>query len=278
MNPAAPIQRRLIVTADDFGRSASINQAVLRAHREGVLTTASLMVNESAFEDAVDIARQNPNLGVGLHLTLVRGRSTLDAREIPGLVGQQREFSSDPVRAGFRYFAQRQLRSQLHREIDAQFEKFHRTGLKLDHVNGHLNLHLHPTMLRLLATHQKEWRWTRVRRVRDPFWLNAKLASGHWCYRALHGLIFYCLSRRAERVLEGLNVRRTRLDFGLLQNGRVNEDYILKLLPRLPAGDSELYSHPCLEQSRAEFEALVSPAVRAQVDRLGIRLIRCQDL
>src|SRR5712691_8118802 len=60
--------RRLIVNADDFGRSASINQAVIRAHREGILTSASLMLNEQAYEEAVALAREHPQLGVGLHL------------------------------------------------------------------------------------------------------------------------------------------------------------------------------------------------------------------
>src|SRR6266705_6008158 len=71
--------RRLIVNADDFGRSHSINEAVIRAHKEGILTSASLMVNEPAFEEAVELAKANPTLGVGLHLTLLCGHSTLPA-------------------------------------------------------------------------------------------------------------------------------------------------------------------------------------------------------
>src|SRR6266550_4572582 len=96
--------RRLIVNADDFGRSASINQAVIRAHREGILTSASLMVNEPAFEEAVELARANPKLGVGLHLTLICGHSALPADKIPGLVNAQKEFTQSPAQAGFRYF------------------------------------------------------------------------------------------------------------------------------------------------------------------------------
>src|SRR5947208_6113704 len=89
--------RRIIVNADDFGRSHSINQAVIRAHREGILTTASLMVNEEGFEEAVVLARENPKLGVGLHLTLLCGHSALPAEKIPGLVDARRQFSDDPV-------------------------------------------------------------------------------------------------------------------------------------------------------------------------------------
>jgi len=112
---------RLIVNADDFGRSCSINAAVIRAHREGILTTASLMVNEPAFTEAVELAKQNPKLGVGLHLTLLCGHSALRPEQIPGLVNEQREFSDNPGSVGFRYFAKKSLRAQLRIEICEQF-------------------------------------------------------------------------------------------------------------------------------------------------------------
>ena len=109
--------RRLIVNADDFGRSQSINQAVIQAHRDGILTTASLMVGESACDEAIALARQNPRLGVGLHLALSHGRSVLPPEKIPGLVNVRGEFSNRPAATGLRYFTQRELRSQLHDEI-----------------------------------------------------------------------------------------------------------------------------------------------------------------
>src|SRR3954465_7936349 len=144
----APTARRLIVNADDFGRSSSINEAVLRAHSEGILTTASLMVNEPGFEQGVEMARATPRLGVGLHLTLLCGHSALSAREIPGLVSDDHRFSDSPAATGFRYFFNRSLRPQLRAEMRAQFEKFQQTGLTLDHVNGHLHMHLHPIVFR----------------------------------------------------------------------------------------------------------------------------------
>src|SRR5437879_2168041 len=137
MGPAEPV-RRLVVNADDFGRSHSINQAVIRAHREGILTTASLMVNEEASAEAVALARENPRLGVGLHLALLCGHSALPPERIPGLVDEQQRFSDNPVGVGFRYFMRRELPAQLQAEMQAQFERFAATGLSLDHVNGHL--------------------------------------------------------------------------------------------------------------------------------------------
>jgi hopanoid biosynthesis associated protein HpnK len=270
--------RRLIVNADDFGRTASINQAVIRAHREGILTATSLMVNEPACEEAVALARENPNLGVGLHLTLLCGHSALPPEQIPGLVNAKGEFTTNPPGAGFRYFFQRSLREPLRREIHAQFQRFHATGLPLDHVNGHLHLHLHPTVFRILMADAAQLGIKRLRLTFDPLRLNLRLASGHFAYRVLHAAIFHSLSARARPVLAQRGIRHTDAVFGLLQNARVDEDYVNRLLPRLPAGDSELYSHPSLDEFKNEFDALISPRAREQVEKLGIKLIRYQDL
>ena len=270
--------RRLIVNADDFGRSHSINQAVVRAHREGILTSASLMVNEEGFAEAVALARENPRLGIGLHLTLLCGRSAQPPEHIPGLVDEQQRFSDNPVGVGFRYFARRELRAQLQAEIQAQFDKFAATGLPLDHVNGHLHLHLHPTVFSILMEKAQEWKITRFRLTRDPFWLNAKVRPGRWVYCAVHAFIYSILSARARPVLRQKKIKHTARVFGLLQNARVDEDYIRRLLPGLPAGDSELYSHPSLDQFKDELDALLSPRVRTLLQTSSIKLIRYQDL
>ena len=277
MEPPEP-GRRLIVNADDFGRSNSINEAVIRAHQEGILTAASLMVNEPAFNEAVALARQNPRLGVGLHLTLVCGVSTLRPNDIPGLVDDSGAFSDQPVRAGIRYFLNGRLRPFLRREMAAQFQKFQQTGLRLDHVNGHLHIHMHPTVFSILRHHGREWGVKHFRLTRDRFWLNARIASGKWCYRLCHAIIYSLLARHVRPSLKVQRIRHTTSVFGLLQSGRVTESYLMKLLPRMPAGDSELYSHPSLDEFKDEFDALVSPQVRKQTEDCGIRLIRYQDL
>jgi len=270
--------RRLVVNADDFGRSPSINAAVRQAHREGILTTASLMVNEPSCAEAVAIAREEPRLGVGLHLTLLCGKSALPPERIPGLAEASGAFSRDPVRVGFRYFFARELRDQLEREMAAQFERFRATGLPLDHVNGHLHLHLHPVVFDILIQHAHEWGIRRLRLTREPFWLNARLAPGHWLYRVSHYLIYRLLAARARPALRRLGIRHTDRVFGLLQNARVDEAYVAALLEHLPAGDSELYSHPSLDEFRHELDALCSAAVRARIGTGGIRLVRYQDL
>jgi hopanoid biosynthesis associated protein HpnK len=270
--------RRLIVNADDFGRSHAINQAVIRAHREGILTTASLMVNEAAADEAVALAHQCPSLGVGLHLALVSGRSALPPAAIPHLVNNQSQFSRNPAAAGFRYFFSGGCRAGLRDEIAAQFEKFRATALPLDHVNGHLHMHLHPTVFKILCDNAGQWGVRAMRLTREPFLLNARLVSGRWFYRLSHAAIFGLLSAKARPVLARQNIRHTRAVFGMLQTARVDGSYVTKLLPRLPPGDSELYSHPSLDQFKNEFDALVNPSTQALVRQLDIQLIRYQDL
>jgi hypothetical protein len=118
----------------------------------------------------------------------------------------------------------------------------------------------------------------RLRLTFDPFWLNLRLAPGHFFYRALHAIIYHVLSARARTVLERRDIRHTQRVFGLLQNARVDEAFICRLLPSLPPCDSELYSHPSLDEFVNEFQALISPRAREQVEKLGIKLIRYQDL
>ena len=270
--------RRLILNADDFGRSRSINQAVIRAHREGVLTTTSLMVNEPDCAEAVALAKENPRLGVGLHLALLCGRSGLPREKIPGLVNARKEFSDNPARAGAKYFFNRGLREQLRAEIHEQFARFRATGLALDHLNGHLHLHLHPTVFGILMQDAEQLGIQRMRLTREPFWMDVPLARGRRLYRATHAAIFFVLSWLAQSRFRRQNIRHTHRVFGLLENDRVDEAYILKLLAVLPPGDSELYSHPSLDKFRHEFDALISPRVQARLEQHGIQLIRYQDL
>jgi hopanoid biosynthesis associated protein HpnK len=270
--------RRLIVNADDFGRSRSINEAVIRAHREGILTSASLMMNEVACDEAVELARENPRLGVGLHLTLLCGHSAISPSKIPGLVNARGEFSEKPATSGMRYFVNRDLREQLRAEIHEQFKRFGKTGLELDHLNGHLHMHMHPVVFRILMDDWEKLGFRRARLTRDRFWLNARLDRGRWFYRTSHALIYQILTALSRREFLNRGIKHTPNVFGLMQDSHVDEAYITKLLPLLPAGDSELYSHPSLDKFKHEFDALVSPVVKDSVKRLGIELIRYQDL
>lgn len=270
-------RRRLIVTADDFGRSASINKAVFHAHREGILTCASLMVAGEALEEAVEVAKANPKLGVGLHLTLCCGRATLKVDEIPDLVNEDGTLPHSAVAAGLAYYFSKGLRKQLRAEISAQFEKFMGTGLQMDHINGHLHFHLHPAVLPIVLDEAKRCGVTRMRLTR-PVETEWGLGKGRWLYRTSHWHMFRALSKGARAALQGESIRHADQVFGLLEDSRVTEAFLLRLLACLPAGNSELYSHPSVTEFEHEYAALMSPAVKNAVAEQGIELIRYQDL
>jgi hypothetical protein len=118
----------------------------------------------------------------------------------------------------------------------------------------------------------------RMRFTRDCFARSRRMARGRWLYRVSHALIHKWLSSRAREPLRQRGIRHTQITFGLLQDSHVDEEYVLKLLPELPPGDSELYSHPSLDEFKHEFDALVSPRVKEQINQLGIELVRYQDL
>ena len=140
--------RRLIVNADDFGISEAVNEAVIRAFTEGVLTSCSLMVTGEAFEHAVSLAHAHPDLAVGIHLVTVMGRAVLPPAAIPTLVDAAGNFVSNPTKAGLKYYFSPQARSELRQELRAQFDKFAATGLRLSHIDGHLHMHVHPVIFR----------------------------------------------------------------------------------------------------------------------------------
>src|SRR5262245_21528684 len=139
--------KQIIVTADDFGLCEEVNDAVEIAHRHGILSAASLMVSAPAAKDAIDRALRLPSLRVGLHIVLVDGRPTLPTEKIPELVDANGAFPNDLSRAAVRWFFSPAARRQLEREIRAQFDAFHSTGLAFDHVNAHNHMHVHPTVL-----------------------------------------------------------------------------------------------------------------------------------
>jgi predicted glycoside hydrolase/deacetylase ChbG (UPF0249 family) len=213
-----------------------------------------------------------------LHLSLVCGKAVLPSSQIPRLAASDGTLPSNPVWAGLRYFFSPNLRASLRAEVEAQFDRFAATGLKLDHVNGHLHFHLHPAVFGCLLGCVARHAVRAVRLTRDPLPLNLRLASGAFAYRFSHALVFGLLSAWAAGSLKRRGLAHTQRVYGLLQNDRVDETFLVGLLRHLPAGDSEVYSHPSTTDHRHELAALLSLETRSIIHARGIELIRYQDL
>jgi len=274
--------KRLIVCADDFGRDIAVNEAVEEAHRDGVLTVASLMVGAPAAADAVERAKRLPGLGVGLHLVLADGVPLLPTGEVPALVGADGGFDPNMVRAGIRFYFSPAARRQLAAEIRAQFEAFRATGLRLDHVNGHKHVHLHPTVARLVVEIGGEYGLRAARLPYEPAAPLRRARPQEQHTAPAWSPVVSALRRRLDRA----GVARNDQVFGIAWSGKMITDRLLALLPHLPEGVSEIYCHPACGAASLvpgyrhaeELAALVSPLVRRRIEELGISLVRYRDL
>ena len=258
------MERRLIVTADDFGVATEVNDAVEQAHRDGILTAASLMVTGVAFADAVARARTLPGLGVGLHLVLVEGQPALPPAEVPALVGPDGAFRTDMVRTAFAIALSPAARRQMEAEIEAQFAAFAATGLALDHVNAHKHFHLHPMIASAILRVGSGYG---VTAIRAPVEAGHGGIEGWWAKRLQHRL------RRAGLIVPDRVI-------GLAWTGAFDTRRMRQALGSLPPGLTEIYCHPATADTypgsapgyryRDELAALVDPIARSLLVDTGI--------
>ena len=276
--------KELIINADDFGLSSGANRAIIKAWREGILTSTSLMVTGEAFDEAVELARENPGLQVGLHLTLVQGRAALSHEGFPSLADSMGDFPNDPVMAGMRYFFLKSLSKQLQREIAGQIEKFLATGLPLSHIDGHLNIHMHPTVFAILLPLMPRYGITTFRLSRERLFTDLSIARRRYVGKAADAFIFGRLAARCRPELEMRRIGFAAEVKGLLNSGQMTEAYLLAALDQLQDGLTEIYFHPGCHpdatlrhwmpdyRHEEELGALTSPQVREKLKSLGIVL------
>ena len=255
--------RTLVVNADDFGFTRGVNEGIVYAHRNGVLTATTLMATGAAFDHAVALVRETPTLDIGCHLVLVGGAGF-----------------PPTVAALARALALRRIR--VYDELRAQMEKIFDAGIRPSHLDTHKHTHLFPPVLDAVARLSREFDVPWVRRPFD-FPMNAggvplatRVASG----------AFGLLRGRFGRVLSQHGCRMTGHFAGFRVTGRFDAAELARLIRRLPEGSTEFMCHPgfCTDELRAaytrlkesrrqELDALVSPDVRAAIEESGVRLV-----
>ncbi|HXX54140.1 MAG TPA: ChbG/HpnK family deacetylase, partial [Thermodesulfovibrionales bacterium] len=161
-NGDTPCKRFLVVVADDLGRSSGINRAIAEAHDRGIVTAASMMVGGEAFQEAVQIALDRPQLAVGLHVTLCDGRAVLPPSSIPCLADAEGHLEKTPAKAWVKY-TRPALLSQIEREVEAQFDHLSAAGIRPSHVDCHHHLHMHPFLFEVICRQalKREVGWIR---------------------------------------------------------------------------------------------------------------------
>lgn len=256
-------ERRLIITADDFGYSRAVNEAVIAAYRGGILRFTSLMVKGDAAEEAAALARENPGLGVGLHLDLCR---------------------ENPEAWGLRYFLDRSLKRGLEAEISSQIERCLAWGIKPTHVDGHLNIHVHPVIFPILARLARRYQIPRLRLPGGELGVSLRHDPKYPVSRLILGGVFGAMGAYLRPHGRGLTIpERT---FGLLNSGMMTEEYMVRVAAKLPPGLTEVYFHPSSDpasetrgrptathQTIVELRLLTSPRVRSVLEREGVKLV-----
>lgn len=279
----------LIVNGDDFGASPEVNHAIIRAHQEGILTSRSLLVTGDAFAEAVELAKQNERLAVGIHLVAVKGRAVLPPAKVPLLVSGAGRFADNPTTAGFKYYFIAAARTQLKAELKAQFEKFLQTGLTPSHIDSHLHLHVHPVIFCAALELGLEFGVKRMRTPRDGFgfvYRNHKKIAAQCLVPAA---IFKLLCSRMEKALKNAGFVFPQRVYGHFHSGRITEEVTLAMPDAMHRPSNELYFHPAVYpagqalnaeqlQCKREFDILISPRVKARLAERGLQPTTCARL
>lgn len=279
---------RVIINADDFGIHTEVNRAVITAYQQGVLTSTSLLATGPAFEDAVALARQCPNLGIGIHLCLVGSLPpVLSPAEVPTLVTNQGLVPESYVEVMKRIFKGQYDYEQVYRELDAQMAKIIHTGLPITHIDSHQHLHVLPQIWPIVQTLMKKYHIHRLRIPREKYTFKVLMTQP---VRSLgrDGLTY--LSQRAMTDVHRLQFTTSDYFWGMADGGNMNETNLKYIISRIPFGIHEIMMHPgrntaVLSQVftwgyhwEDEFHALFSPSVRQCLQNHDIELIHYGDL
>jgi chitin disaccharide deacetylase len=285
--------KQVILNADDFGLTRGVNEGIIRAHREGILTSTTLMANGPAFDDAIELARANPKLGIGCHLVLSGGMAVAPAQQIPSLAGPDGALPESLAAFVVRVTSGRLHSADMETELRAQIEKIRSAGVEPSHVDTHKHTHTHPRVMNVVAGVARAYGISRIRNpvedLRDSWRTTGSdglarirdLAAA--CAVRFVGFQFRALSRRYGLVSPDHFL-------GLAATGRLGATALARLMESVPEGHTEIMLHPGiwdpelekvggrLRQRQTEMEALLSPEVRRVVEERNIRLITYHDL
>ncbi|MGH9574284.1 MAG: carbohydrate deacetylase [Candidatus Acidiferrales bacterium] len=281
--------KQLILNADDFGLTKGVSDGILRAHREGILTSATLMANGAAFDHAVALALQNPSLGVGCHLVLVGGQSVAPPREIPSLTDSQGNLPISLTALVARVSIGAIRQADIERELRSQIEKIRRAGISPTHLDTHKHTHAHPRVLEALGRVAQEMEITRMRKPIER--LRASWAGGAPLKQLLAASAARTVSLKFRALSRKYGLRSPQNFLGLASTGGLNAAVLRHLIDTLPDGQTEIMLHPgiCdadLERTESrlqrerelEMNALIDSDVKRAVVEHDVRLITYREL
>ena len=286
--------KRLIVNADDFGFTRGVNAGIARAHQTGIVTSTTIMANGEAFEDAVELARANPGLGIGCHLAVVGGRPVAERSRIRSLVDDEGALPATLTKLMIKLARGSVSTDDIACEFRWQLDRVVRVGIQPTHLDTHKHSHTHPQVMEALARVAAEFG---IKCVRNPFegvFAPAHLSSlSKWAY-----LKQYALSAAIQpgagqfkRLARASGLRTPDRFLGVGLTGMLDSAAIRSMMESLSEGTTELMCHPgvCdddLERAHTrlkrererELEALSDTSLRRVAEEQGIELINYREL
>jgi len=286
--------KRLIVNADDFGVTRGVNRGIIRCFREGIVRSTTIMANGDAFNGAVELARANPGLGIGVHVVLVGGRALAPRKEIGRLAGDNGELPRT-VRSLVLKMSARMIRSnEIEAEVRAQIERVRAAGITPTHVDTHKHAHLHPIVMKAIARVASEYGIKRVRMPFEDFFatLGSFRSNGQ---KMLRRKAFAMGARAAypsfRRIAEKNRMRTPEHFFGFAATGQLACEGLLRIIRNLPDGTSELVCHPGINDAElertgtrlkaereVEVTALTDAGVKKEIVERGVHLMSFREL
>src|SRR5437764_1972534 len=290
--------RRLIINADDFGMTAGVNRAIVEAHRAGTVTSATLMANEAATDEAIAIASQNPSLRIGCHVVLVDGQPLSNPESVPTLIGSRNRtrtaFRKGIVDLAIASAVGTPRATEIQNEAAAQIKRLASRGLRLSHVDCHMHSHILPPVLLAVLQAALDHGVKAVRNPFEPSWSVAvthKNSSLRSWNRSAQVTVLRLLHSKFRSKVNQHGMKTTDGTSGIAVTGLLDRELLMRLVDAMPEGTWELVTHPGyndsalmaagteLKESRAiEFELLTSPETVELFRMRGIQLINYDDL
>jgi len=286
--------KEVILNADDFGFTRGVNEGIIRAHRDGILTSATLMANGPAFDDAVERVRANPQLGIGCHLVLTGGFAVAPPEEIPSLVDGSGRLPASLGRLVTRVSSGMIPVIEIEKELRAQIEKIRRAGIEPTHLDTHKHSHVHPRIMNVLGRVAREFGITRVRNPVENLGDSWRTTRG-WGAGSMKNLAsaasVRAVASRFKAISRKYGLHSPDYFLGLAATGQLSGVALCRLIDTLHEGQTEIMLHPGIcnaelaitgsrlqQQRQTEMEALLAPEVRRAVTENHIRLITYREL
>ncbi|MGM9569530.1 MAG: ChbG/HpnK family deacetylase [Phascolarctobacterium sp.] len=238
--------KKLIVNADDFGLHTLINQGIIKGHKEGFITSTSIMPSADAYEEAVELAKANPKLGIGIHLTLVGGvKSVLPKEKVASLLDSEGSFLPDYVAFAKRFYTGGVKSSELEAELRAQVEKALSSGINITHIDSHQHTHVLPGLNGLVRKLCNEYNIKRERIPKEGYTFSGGFQAGIGRKIGRCGLSFCAAMAAGGADSDG--IKHPDYFFGMLAGGHLHAELVGNIIRALPEGVSEIMTHPGLE-------------------------------